>query len=915
MTSFDADLPQSFVAEACDLLDEIDPALVAYPRAEDIGGRTDILNRVFRHFHSLKGSAGFLGFVPMARLTHEVENYLDLFRRAPQTRMGEDQVNLICHAVDCLRAMLASIAANSECAEPADAAAIIEDIGRNAAMIRQQGFTAANAALGAADRRPASETSRLVKISPPQGATASSLPRADGGAKDAKDKGAAPLRTRLGYASEFASRYISEAHELLDRAEQVLLDAEQNPASRDESVAEALRLLHSFKGNSGFMGLTDLEKLGHRMESSIALARQCEVGVAIVVFDTMLQMLDILRQGVAEFGKTSQAKIQELDLYLQLLDGLDNEVRGKIEMPRADASASADVQTLSIPADKPEPENAHPEAGPANDPAPSLVVGSGVARTDLPRPGKIDLGRPVQPSPPLAAPPPMPMASNRSPGGLTGISPSLEERNSPSDARQSRPAGMSAVAPAPVQAVQRLAEAGSAPAAAPDMRPMPSVKRATMPAFSAVFTQASAEALSGSPGPGRPVAGDPVGNATVGMIRNDIRVDLAKLDAMLDLVGELVIAEAMVTTHPVLAGAENESLERAIHQLRRAATGLQDMAMSVRMVPLATTFRRMIRLVFDLSNKAGKRVDLELIGEETEVDKTVIEHIADPLVHIIRNAIDHGIEPAEARKARGKPPAGKIAIEGRHEGGEVWVLVSDDGGGLDRSALLRKGIERGLVQGDGADWSDQQVWQLIFEPGLSTARQVTDISGRGVGMDVVKRNLEKLNGKIDVRTRPGEGTVMVIRIPLTLAIIDGMLVRSGAQRYIIPLLSIRESLRPTPQQVMKTPDGQELVRIRDDLVPVVRLHEVFRKPANVEDLEAGILVVVEPSDGDMIALFADELLGQQETVIKGLTGWIKKARGVSGCTIFGDGEVGLILDVGEIAGRLRAGARTETRAG
>jgi two-component system chemotaxis sensor kinase CheA len=382
--------------------------------------------------------------------------------------------------------------------------------------------------------------------------------------------------------------------------------------------------------------------------------------------------------------------------------------------------------------------------------------------------------------------------------------------------------------------------------------------------------------------------------------RNDIRVDLRKLDAMLDLVGELVIAEAMVTRHPVVWNAENESLERAVHQLRRVAGSLQDMATSVRMIPLAPTFRRMTRLVYDLSVKAGKLVDLILLGEETEVDRTVIERISDPLVHIIRNSIDHGIEPPDERRRLGKPETGRLTIEGHHEGGEVWIVITDDGRGLNRDAILNRAVSRGLVQGDGGELTDSQIFHFVFEPGFSTANQVTDISGRGFGMDVVKKNIEKLSGRIDIRTRPGEGTAVVLRIPLTLAIIDGMLVSSGDTRYIIPLLSIRESLRPEMAQIMATPDGQQMVKLRDELIPIVKLDQTFSRVKSSRNLTDGILMIVEGEDGDVVALFADELLGQQETVIKGLSGWLKKSRGVSGCTILGDGEVGLILEIGAI---------------
>jgi two-component system chemotaxis sensor kinase CheA len=290
---------------------------------------------------------------------------------------------------------------------------------------------------------------------------------------------------------------------------------------------------------------------------------------------------------------------------------------------------------------------------------------------------------------------------------------------------------------------------------------------------------------------------------------------------------------------------------------------------------------------------------LKLVGEDTEVDKTVIEHIGDPLVHIVRNAIDHGLESPEARREAGKPETGTVTIEARHEGGEVWIIISDDGRGLSREKILDKARSRGLVHGNGNDLRDEEVFKLVFEPGFSTAEKVTDISGRGVGMDVVKKNIEKLNGRVGVRSRPGQGSDFTLHIPLTLAIIDGMLVRVGDTQYAIPLLSIRESFRPTLRQITRRPDGQETVRVREEILPVLRLHEIFGKQPDTEDLCEGILVIVE-ADGEPVCLFVDELTGQQQTVIKGLSSYMGRVNGISGCTISGAGDVSLILDVGSL---------------
>ncbi|MDM8522326.1 chemotaxis protein CheA [Desulfococcaceae bacterium HSG8] len=381
--------------------------------------------------------------------------------------------------------------------------------------------------------------------------------------------------------------------------------------------------------------------------------------------------------------------------------------------------------------------------------------------------------------------------------------------------------------------------------------------------------------------------------------RKDIRVDLEKLDILINLVGELVIAESMVTNNPDLAGFELENFESSARNLRRIISDLQDVAMSMRMIPLSRTFKRMIRLVHVLSDKVGKKIELKLIGEETEVDKTVIEHITDPLLHIVRNSIDHGIEPPEGRKTAGKPENGTIIIEAKHEGGEVLISVSDDGQGIDREKIIAEGIEMGLLGDDAKTFDDQRIFGLIFEPGFSTNKKVTEVSGRGVGLDVVKRNLDKLKGRADIRSILGNGVSIVLRIPLTLAIIDGMIVRVGSASYTIPLLSIRESFRPDPDQVTVTMEGQEIVRIREDLIPVIRLHELYHISSDQRELDRGILINVSAGT-KTVCLFADEIIGHHHTVVKGIPNYVASARGISGCTILGNGEISLILDVGNI---------------
>ena len=384
--------------------------------------------------------------------------------------------------------------------------------------------------------------------------------------------------------------------------------------------------------------------------------------------------------------------------------------------------------------------------------------------------------------------------------------------------------------------------------------------------------------------------------------QKDIRVNLGKLDALIDLIGEMVIAENMLINSPDLDGLELENFTKASQHMTKLVRDLQEMAMTIRMIPVAGLFRRMIRLVHDLSRKSGKKVDLQLSGEETEVDKTVIEIITDPLVHILRNSMDHGLESVDERKASLKDETGVVRLSAAHEEGSIVISISDDGRGLNKDKICSKAVASGMYTEEEAEnLSDSEVYQLIFAPGFSTAEKVTDISGRGVGMDVVRQNLMKIRGEVEVDSTPGVGSTITLRIPLTLAIIEGMMVRTGNSKYILPILSIRESFQPTPSMITISPDGQEVVKVRSRLMPVYRLHQLHNVAPDSTKLEEGILIVLDA--GQRVCLFVDQILGQQQTVIKGLSKYISKhgnVGGVSGCTILGNGEVCLILDVQKI---------------
>lgn len=372
-----------------------------------------------------------------------------------------------------------------------------------------------------------------------------------------------------------------------------------------------------------------------------------------------------------------------------------------------------------------------------------------------------------------------------------------------------------------------------------------------------------------------------------------VRVEEARLDALLDTIGEMVIAESMVSAgwH---TGMDEMAVATQIDRLDKISRELQQMATSLRMVPLRATFRRMGRLVRDLAHKANKQVDFVITGEDTELDKVVVDRIADPLIHMLRNAVDHGIESADERAAAGKPATARVELRAFHAGGAIHIEVTDDGRGFDRERILARAIERGLVSADDS-LSEAEIFNLTLQPGFSTAETVTDISGRGVGMDVVKRTVEELRGRIDVRSESGRGTTVSVRLPITLAIIDGMVARVGAERYIVPMVSIERSVRCESERISTIGGKAEMLEMSDGMLPILRLHRLFDSTDAETDLTQGVLIIIS-DNGVRAGLFACELLGQQQTVIKPLGEGLPEQQGITGGAIMPDGRVGLILD-------------------
>ena len=468
--------------------------------------------------------------------------------------------------------------------------------------------------------------------------------------------------------------------------------------------------------------------------------------------------------------------------------------------------------------------------------------------------------------------------------GSTAAATELPAGSSPTAAATGAPAGSAATAAAPGAPTGSAPTTTAPPAptgAPPAHGPAPD-RHVAPPDKPAAGTTAAPTAAEGS--------------KSVNPESSSIRVGIDKIDELINTVGELVITQAMLSElGKAFEGPEGDKLRSGLGQLERTMRQLQESVMRVRMLPISVTFSRFPRLVHDLAQRLGKKIELKMAGEQTELDKTVLEKIGDPLVHLVRNSIDHGIEMPEARIAAGKPPFGTINLNAYHSGGNIAVEITDDGAGLDKERILAKGRSRGLI-GPNDVLTDEQIHELIFLPGFSTAEKTTDVSGRGVGMDVVRSRVAELGGSVDIRSVRGQGSRFLITLPLTLAIVDGQSVQVGTESYIVPLTSIIESLQLQTQTVSRLSGAGEVFSFRGDYLPIVRLHDLFGIEPRSRVLQDGLVVVAE-GDGKRVGLFVDELLGQQQVVIKSMESNYGRVEGISGATILGDGLVALILDV------------------
>lgn len=670
---------------------------------------------------------------------------------------------------------------------------------------------------------------------------------------------------------QFHDAFFEESFEAIEGMEAALLELDVGAPDPD-LINTIFRVAHSIKGGSGMFGFNDVMSFTHTLETLLEELRSSRMSVTQQVTDLLLKSVDVLRemlQAVQAKTPVDAQRVSDLQFDLELVVAQHKRAAG--QPAPAQAAAAEHAQTTQVE----DHDAAWRIVLVPNEKL--LAQGNDPLRmfAELGELGPIEVEAVGDDLPELEAHDPE----------VCRLSWRLLLRG---DATRAEIEEVFAWAEGDCElTIERLEAApGGQPGAAAAADVPPPAALAAVPA-----TDAPQSKQTGATGRPQPRQSGPGGTDA-----SSIRVSTDKIEELMNIVGEVVITQSMLMQIGVsLEGPLAEKLSAGLSQLERHVRELQESVMRVRMLPISFVFSRFPRLVRDLSQQLGKQVNLQMTGEHTELDKTVLEKIGDPLVHLVRNSVDHGVEMPDQRAAAGKPAAGTVHLNAYHRGGAIIVEVSDDGGGLNRERIVAKARERGLISGNDP-LTDEAIYELMFMPGFSTAEKTTDISGRGVGMDVVRRNIAELGGTIDVRSEPGKGSTFTISLPLTLAIVDGQSVCVGREVYIVPLVNIVESLQLQQGMARRLVDDTEVFPFRGDYIPIIRLHGLFNTPTDVKDLHQGLVMVVE-GDGRKVGIFVDELLGQQQVVIKSIEANYGRIEGVSGATILGEGSVALILDI------------------
>ncbi len=682
--------------------------------------------------------------------------------------------------------------------------------------------------------------------------------------------------------------YVLENSQLLEQLEELFLSAEKNAVLEQDQIDETFRVMHTIKGSSAMMGFDAMTSLAHAVEDLFSKIREQSPSEAdwVQTFDVVLRAIDFFKEEMEkiEAGGTPDGEASELSAETrEVLQRLNGEA----------APAKEPEQAVEQPSEEPEAEGIVEAA---------ITLSRDMFEKLSPEEGdKYYMLR-------LFFEDGCQMETVRT----FGVVMSLEDLYSsmislPADLNENCDEDiitngffmLFTAKPENIELVrQKLMETMFLQSIELEEVEMPP---------EAPQADAATAADAGAEGVAQKQA---VQAAQAAVAKDDkhskqsfISVNVNKIDKLMNLVGEIVTTESMVTKNPDIVDLHLENFEKQARQLRKLTDELQDIVMSIRMVPIAATFHKMKRIVRDINKKTNKNAELVIIGEDTEVDKNVIDALSDPLLHLIRNAMDHGMETPEERLAAGKPEKGTVTLEALNSGGDVVVRVKDDGRGYNREKIYQKAVERGLTTKAENEISDSEVFGFTLAPGFSTNDVVSEYSGRGVGMDVVRTNIDNIGGSIVIESEAGAGSTVTMHIPLTLAILNGMKITVGKSLYIVPILSIRESLEPKLHKVIVDPNGNEMIMIRGECYPIIRLHRFFNVRDAVEDFNDGIMILVETEVG-AACLYSDRLLGEQQVVIKPMPLYISKTfgriRGIAGCSVMGDGGIALILDINRI---------------
>lgn len=672
--------------------------------------------------------------------------------------------------------------------------------------------------------------------------------------------------------------YLFETNSLMDQLDEILLEAEKSKRFTVDNVNEIFRIMHTIKGSSAMMEFDSLMTAAHRLEDLFFVIRdkgveafdeKCDEQLHHEIFNLLFDIIDFMRSEIEKI-ENSEPLTENIDKYKENINSYLNKIKTALgeEVPKEEAPAAKEA----APAEK----DSH-FVSPDNSPYfLKLRFEEGIGMENL---------RAF-----------MVVNSLQEEG--------LDFRFYPEDIETNSETAEVIAHEGFVLAFKEKEDAGKAVLLTREMGNISNfelIENEPEPEPEKTAETNPAPADSGKPAPSGASAAPAASPAHAQQKQSLISVNLSKLDALMAIMGEIVISEAMVTSSPDLQGIKLDDFTKSARQLRKLTDELQDIAMSIRMLPIAGVFNKMNRIVRDMCQKLGKDVALEIIGEETEVDKGILDGIGDPIMHIVRNSMDHGIEETtEERIAAGKRPQGKIILSAQHTGSEIIISIEDDGQGVNTEKVLQKAASNGLLTKPESEYTHQEILNLLMMPGFSTNTEVTEFSGRGVGMDVVKKNVEQVGGVVSISSEPGKGMKTTLKIPLTMAIVDGMEISVGESIFTIPIMNIRQSLKVTADQIIRDASNGEVIRIRDEFYPVFRLYEMYNIPTEVTNIEDGILMWVETA-GESYCLFVDELAGEQQVVVKPLPAYLNsfnmKNAGIAGCTILGNGSISIILDI------------------